>query len=307
MKQIWLDGIMGVIVGDALGLPVQFQSRRELAKNPVTDMRGLAHLLFDNASKTLLSKIEQVVKLIRSKGVGIYFITQSPKDIPDDVLAQLGNKVQHALRAYTPAEQKAVKAAAVSFRENEAFDTYEEMTQLGVGEALISVLDEEGIPTIVKSCKILPPQSQMGALEDAVRTTQIQDNLLYTKYVQMVDRESAYEILKKRVSDEAEEEARAKEEAAAEKLRVKEEAAAQKQREKEEAALARQQQREVEKKQKQLKSTAEKVANSASGTIGRELGNQIGNSIGGKFGKKIGGNVGATLARGIMSTLFRLK
>lgn len=264
----------------------------------------LAHLLFDNAFKTLLSKIEQVVKLIRSKGVGIYFITQSPKDIPDDVLAQLGNKVQHALRAYTPAEQK---AAAVSFRENEAFDTYEEMTQLGVGEALISVLDEEGIPTIVKSCKILPPQSQMGALEDAVRTTQIQDNLLYTKYVQMVDRESAYEILKKRVSDEAEEEARAKEEAAAEKLRVKEEAAAQKQREKEEAALARQQQREVEKKQKQLKSTAEKVANSASGTIGRELGNQIGNSIGGKFGKKIGGNVGATLARGIMSTLFRLK
>lgn len=93
MKQIWLDGIMGVIVGDALGLPVQFQSRRELAKNPVTDMRGLAHLLFDNASKTLLSKIEQVVKWIRSKGVGIYFITQSPKDIPDDVLAQPGNKV----------------------------------------------------------------------------------------------------------------------------------------------------------------------------------------------------------------------
>lgn len=245
-----------------------------------------AHLLFDNASKTLLSKIEQVVKLIRSKGVGIYFITQSPKDIPDDVLAQLGNKVQHALRAYTPAEQKAVKAAAMSFRENEAFDTYEELTSLGIGEALISVLDEEGIPTVVKSSKILPPQSQMGALDDAVRATQIQDNLLYTKYVQMVDRESAYEILKKRVSDEVEEAERAKEAAAAEKLRAKEEAAAQKQREKEEAARERQRQREAEKKQKQLKSTAEKVANSASGTIGRELGNQIGNSIGGKVWKE---------------------
>ncbi|MCI6867131.1 MAG: DUF853 domain-containing protein, partial [Lachnospiraceae bacterium] len=105
-----------------------------------------AHMLFDHAPKALLSKVEQVVKLIRSKGVGIYFITQNPKDIPDGVLAQLGNKVQHALRAYTPAEQKAAKAAAQSFRENPDFDTYEVLTQLGIGEALISVLDEEGIP-----------------------------------------------------------------------------------------------------------------------------------------------------------------
>ena len=109
-----------------------------------------AHMLFDHAPKALLSKVEQVVKLIRSKGVGIYFITQNPKDIPDGVLAQLENKVQHALRAYTPAEQKAAKAAAQSFRENPDFDTYEVLTQLGIGEALISLLDEEGIPTVVK-------------------------------------------------------------------------------------------------------------------------------------------------------------
>ena len=140
-----------------------------------------AHLLFENASKTILSKIEQVVKLIRSKGVGIYFITQNPADIPDDVLGQLGNKVQHALRAYTPKEQKAAKAAAMSFRENPEFDTYEVLSQLGTGEALVSVLDEEGIPTIVKQCTILPPQSQMGALDDEVRNSEIVNNLLYTK------------------------------------------------------------------------------------------------------------------------------
>lgn len=266
-----------------------------------------AHLLFDSASKTLLSKIEQVVKLIRSKGVGIYFITQSPKDIPDDVLAQLGNKVQHALRAYTPAEQKAAKAAALSFRANEAFDTYEELTQLGIGEALISVLDEDGVPTIVKSCKILPPQSQMGALDESVRKTQITDNLLYTKYSQMIDRESAYEILKKKVVEEAEFEQKAEAEAAAEKQRAKEELAAQKQREKEAAALEKKRQKEEEQKSKQIKSAAQKVASSATGTIGRELGNQIGNAIGGSFGKKLGGNIGASLGRGILSTLFKLK
>lgn len=157
-----------------------------------------AHLLFDSASKALLLKIEQVVKLIRSKGVGIYFITQNPKDIPDGVLGQLGNKIQHALHAYTPAEQKGAKAAAQSFRENPEFDTYETLMQLGIGEALVSVLDEEGVPAIVKRCSILPPQSQMGALEDELREEQIKGHLLYTKYAQMIDRESAYELLEKR-------------------------------------------------------------------------------------------------------------
>lgn len=236
-----------------------------------------AHMLFENASKTLLSKIEQVVKLIRSKGVGIYFITQNPKDIPDDVLAQLGNKVQHALRAYTPKEQKAAKAAAESFRENPDFDTYEVLTSLGTGEALISVLDEDGVPTIVKQCKILPPQSQMGALDDNVRKSEISGNLLSIKYSQEIDRESAYELLKKKVVAEEEEEA------------------VQKKKEKEAEAAAR-----------KRKSAVKSVASSATGTIGREIGKQVGNAIGGDFGKKIGGNVGASLGRGLLSTLFKL-
>ena len=286
-----------------------------------------AHLLFDNASKALLSKIEQVVKLIRSKGVGIYFITQNPSDIPDDVLGQLGNKVQHALRAYTPKEQKAAKAAAMSFRENPEFDTYDVLSQLGTGEALISVLDEEGIPTIVKQCTILPPQSQMGALDDAVRKSEIENNLLYLKYTQELDRDSAYEMLTKKVAVEAEEAAEAKAAAEAEKQRLKEEAAAEKQRIKEAEAAEKQRLKEIEAAEKQrlkeeeaarkaeekekaakerkMKTAVKNVASSATGTIGRELGKTIGDSIGGSFGKKIGGNVGASLGRGLLSTLFK--
>ena len=286
-----------------------------------------AHLLFDNASKTLLSKIEQVVKLIRSKGVGIYFITQNPADIPDDVLGQLGNKVQHALRAYTPKEQKGAKAAAMSFRENPEFDTYEVLSQLGTGEALVSVLDEDGIPTVVKQCTILPPQSLMGALDDDTRKSEIVNNLLYTKYTQELDRESAYEHLTKKVAVEAEKAAEAKAEAEAEKLRLKEEAAAEKQRIKEAEAAEKQRLKEIEAAEKQrlkeeeakkkaeekeraakerkVKSAVKSVASSATGTIGRELGKSIGDSIGGSFGKKIGGNVGASLGRGLLSTLFK--
>jgi len=265
-----------------------------------------AHMLFENASKTLLSKIEQVVKLIRSKGVGIYFITQSPKDIPDDVLAQLGNKVQHALRAYTPKEQKAAKAAAESFRENPEFDTYDVLTSLGTGEALVSVLDEDGVPTIVKQCKILPPQSQMGALDERERKNQIQDNMLYIKYSQEVDRESAYEILKKKVAEEDASEAEAKELEAAEKLRLKEEAAALKQKEKEELAAQKKKEKEEAAAAKKRKTAVKNVASSATGTIGREVGKAVGSAIGGDFGKKIGGNVGASLGRGLLSTLFKL-
>ena len=268
-----------------------------------------AHLLFENASKTLLSKIEQVVKLIRSKGVGIYFITQNPADIPDDVLGQLGNKVQHALRAYTPKEQKGAKAAAQSFRENPEFDTYEVLSQLGIGEALVSVLDEEGIPTVVKRCNILPPQSQMGALDDETRKSEILNNLLYTKYTQELDRESAYELLTKKVAAEEEKAAEAKAAADAEKLRLKEEAAAEKQRLKEAEAAEKQRLREAEKekaaKEKQMKRAVKSVASSATGTIGRELGKTIGNSVGGSFGKRLGGNVGASLGRGLLSTLFK--
>jgi len=264
-----------------------------------------AHLLFDNASKTLLNKIEQVVKLIRSKGVGIYFITQNPADIPDDVLGQLGNKVQHALRAYTPKEQKAAKAAAMSFRENPDFDTYEVLSQLGTGEALVSVLDEKGIPTVVKQCTILPPQSLMGALDDKTRESEIVNNLLYTKYTQDLDRESAYELLTKKVAVEAEEAAEAKAAADAEKLRLKEEAAAEKQKLKEEEAARKAEEKEEAAKKKKMQRAVKNVASSATGTLGREIGKSIGGSVGGSFGKRLGGNVGASLGRGLLSTLFK--
>ena len=276
-----------------------------------------AHMLFDSAPKVLLDKIEQVVKLIRSKGVGIYFITQNPKDIPDGVLSQLGNKVQHALRAYTPKEQKDAKAAAQSFRENPDFDTYETMTTLGTGEALVSVLDEDGIPTIVQKTTILPPQSRMGALDDEIRKEQITNSLLYNKYTEMIDRDSAYEFLQRKNLADAEaaqkeaeaaeaEKQRLKEEEAAQKAAEKEAAAAEKQRLREEAAAQKAAQKEAEAKKKKAKSTAKSVARSAGGTIGREIGNTIGKTIGGSFGKKLGGNVGASLGRGILSTLFKL-
>ena len=247
-----------------------------------------------------------MVKLIRSKGVGIYFITQNPADIPDDVLGQLGNKVQHALRAYTPKEQKGAKAAAQSFRENPEFDTYEVLSQLGIGEALVSVLDEDGIPTVVKRCTILPPQSQMGALEDDLRKAEIENNLLYTRYTQELDRESAYEMLTKKVAAEEEAEAEAAAAEAAEKQRLKEEAAAEKQRIKEEEAKIKAEQKAKEAAEKRKKRAVKSVASSATGTIGREVGNAIGESIGGKFGKKLGGNLGASLGRGLLSTLFKV-
>ena len=279
--------------------------------------------LFDGASKSLKMKIEQVVKLIRSKGVGIYFVTQKPSDIPDGVLSQLGNKIQHALRAYTPAEQKAVKAAAQSYRVNPDFDTYEVLQELGIGEALVSVLDEEGVPTVVKRCNILPPQSRMGALDDEQREKEIKNSNLYVRYAEAFDRDSAYEFLTRQAKQEAEEKAKAEEEAAAEKQRQKEEAEAEKQRQKEEAAAEKQRQREelaaekqrqkeeaaaqkaAEAKNKAAKKAVNSAASSAAGTVGREVGNQIGKSIGGKFGKKIGGNVGASLGRGLLSTFLK--
>ena len=154
-----------------------------------------AHLLFDSCSKTLLEKIEQVVRLIRSKGVGVYFITQSPADIPMSILGQLGNRVQHALRAYTPLDQKAVKVAAQTFRTNPAFDTEEAITQLKTGEALVSFLDETGAPGVVSRATILPPQSYMSAIDAQLRRTFIETSPLYGVYDEPVDRQSAYEML----------------------------------------------------------------------------------------------------------------
>ena len=160
-----------------------------------------AHLLFNDAPAALLDKIEQVVRLIRSKGVGVYFVTQNPADVPDKVLSQLGNRVQHALRAFSPRDQKAVRAAAETMRDNPALDEQSVITELGVGEALVSCLDEKGRPGIVERAFIVPPQSQIGPLTAAERQTLMQQSLLAGHYEAVVDRESAYEILKQRAAE----------------------------------------------------------------------------------------------------------
>jgi DNA helicase HerA-like ATPase len=155
-------------------------------------------LLFTDASNVLLEKIEQVIRLIRSKGVGVYFVTQNPLDVPDVVLGQLGNRVQHALRAFTPRDQKAVKAAAQTFRQSKEIDVETAITELGVGEALVSFLDEKGHPNIVDRALIYPPQSQLPPLTPVEREQLVKQSTLYGHYENLVDRESAYEMLKAR-------------------------------------------------------------------------------------------------------------
>ena len=175
-----------------------------------------AHMLFDGTSKALLDKIEQVIRLIRSKGVGIYFITQSPTDIPENILGQLGNRVQHALRAYTPKDQKAVKTAADTFRANPDFKTDEAIMNLETGEALVSFLDEKGAPSMVERAKILFPLSQIGAVTDGQRLDIIKMSRIYGKYDKPIDRESAFEVLMAEAEQqlaEQQEEAAANEEA----------------------------------------------------------------------------------------------
>ncbi|MEM9570125.1 MAG: helicase HerA-like domain-containing protein [Pseudomonadota bacterium] len=217
-----------------------------------------AHLLFNDAPRALLEKIEQVVRLIRSKGIGVFFVTQNPRDLPDSVLAQLGNRIQHALRAYTPAERKGVKAAAESFRENPSFDAQEVITDLGVGEALVSTLDEKGAPGVVQRTLIRPPSSRLGPATDAERKAEMQNSPVLGIYDDPIDRESAYEILLKREEEAA---------AAAEKLAKEEEAA----------------ERELEKKKARSKTTrstrrrstrmtpTERAINTATRTISRRV------------------------------------
>lgn len=249
-----------------------------------------AHLLFNDAPKVLLEKVEQVVRLIRSKGIGVFFISQSPTDMPDSVLSQLGNRVQHALRAYSPSDQKAVKSAAQTFRANPAFDTEEVITQLGTGEALVSFLDADGRPGIVERAFILPPQSLMGGIDDATRSQVINESEMCAKYGQDVDRESAYEVLIKRCEQEkaeeaaqakAAEEAKAKE--AADKEMAKAEAAKEKAEEKERIAEERAEEKErlakekaeLYKKTHHRKTSIEKAADSAMTSIGREVGRSL--------------------------------
>ena len=300
-----------------------------------------AHLLFKGAPKALLQKIEQVVKLIRSKGVGIYFITQSPGDIPDEVLGQLGNKIQHALHAYTPADQKAVRAAASSFRINPEFDTKEVLTQLGIGEALVSFLQEDGSPSVVWRAKILPPQSQLGPIEEEERKRQVQDNMLYAKYGVMIDRDSAYEFLLRKGNEEAArqerllaEEQKKKEE---EKARLEAEKAAQKeaeQREKEAKKEAERQEREAKKEAERQEREAKKEAErrereakkeaerrekaiqkeqeaakrakkQAGASVAKTAAGTIGREVGNEIGKNVGGSFGKRLGGNLGAALGR--
>lgn len=231
-----------------------------------------AHLLFDDAPKALIDKVEQVVRLIRSKGVSVWFITQNPSDIPDSVLGQIGNRVQHALRAYTPADQKALNAAARSFRINPAFRTADAIQELGTGEALVSVLDEKGVPTMVERANILPPKSSMAAVEESELQALVNSSCLKKKYAVEADCESAYEQLVKVNEEEAKAEAEAKEKEEKEKAKAKEKA------EKEKA--------KAKKSSGRKKTSAfEKAVNSTANTIGREIGKKIVRGIFGSFFK----------------------
>ena len=281
-----------------------------------------AHLLFTDAPKALVQKIVQVVKLIRSKGVGVYFISQSPSDIPNDVLAQLSNRVQHALRAYTPAEQKSIRAAAKAFRVNPSFDTETVLTELGVGEALVSFLDEKGIPTVVERAKILPPQSMMGIAEESAVQSVIRSDEFEPKYRETEDRESAYEVLVAATAELEEQRRREAEEAAAEKQRQKEEAEAEKQRQREEAAAEKAAAREAAQAEKQRqreeaaaqreaereaaakKKVAQKAVTSASSTVVTAVSHNLVNSVvGGK--KTSAGTIAKRAATNALSSVLR--
>ena len=218
-----------------------------------------AHLLFKDAPKALLDKVEQVVRLIRSKGVSVWFISQSPSDLPDSVLGQIGNRVQHALRAYTPKDQKALRAAAQSFRENESLDTEEALQALGVGEALVSVLDEKGVPTIVQRANVLPPRSSMNAVAEDVIRQNIAANPLHSKYAGNEDRESAYEILQEQAEEAREEAEKAAKKAEKEAKKAKQSSSSGKK-----STTA-----------KKTKSAFDKVVSSAANTVGRELGKKL--------------------------------
>lgn len=209
-----------------------------------------AYLLFTDAPKPLLDKLELTVRLIRSKGVGVFFITQNPTDVPDSILNQLGNKVQHALRAFTPKEQKNVKLAAETFRPREGMNVAEAITSLSVGEALVSTLDDSGAPTPVDRVMIVPPESKIGTLDPMKREILISGNILYDKYYETIDPKSAYEVLTEQ------NQAKEKERLAAQEERL----------------------REKEKKEKNLKfnrSSIGRLQNNVLGSIGREVGRQL--------------------------------
>ncbi len=245
-----------------------------------------AHMLFADTSKALTDKIEQVIRLIRSKGVGIYFITQSPTDIPENILGQLGNRVQHALRAYTPKDQKAVRSAAQTFRTNPAFKTEDAILELETGEALVSVLDEKGAPTVVERAKILFPLSQIGAITEEQRADLIKKSRLYGRYEHAIDRESAFEVLLAQAEQAAKEAADAAEEAQAAR----------------EAADAEKEAAKVEKEEakRRKNSLGNKifgaVVTAVTASVARSVGSAVSNSLGGK--KSSAGKSGSKSAAG---------
>ena len=223
-----------------------------------------AHMLFEGTSKALTDKIEQVVRLIRSKGVGVYFVTQSPTDIPEDILGQLGNRVQHALRAFTPKDQKAVKTAADTFRANPAFKTDEAIMNLETGEALVSFLDEKGAPRVVERAKILFPLSQIGAITEDQRADLIKKSRLFGRYDHPVDRESAFEVLLQKAEEAAREEEERKAAEEEEKIRAKEE------KEKEKAKAA---------KKKKTAGIGNKVLSAVATAIAASLAKSVGSAV----------------------------
>lgn len=223
-----------------------------------------AHLLFNDMPKSLVSQVEKVVRLIRSKGVGVYFVTQNPIDLPESILAQLGNRIQHALRAYTPKEQKAIKAAADSYRPNENFKVADVITELQVGEALISFLDETGTPSVVERAMIRPPESFLGTVDETQYKKLIESSPFDAQYKTPVDRESAYELLSKKIDAEREEEAK-------EKL--------QKELEKEEKIKEKA-------KKKKPKGAVEKIADSFTNQLIRSIGREMSRSVLGIFKRK---------------------
>jgi uncharacterized protein len=248
-----------------------------------------AHLLFDEAPKALLEKIEQVVRLIRSKGVGVYFVTQNPLDVPDTVLAQLGNRVQHALRAYTPRDQKAVKSAAETFRPNPKLKTAQVITELGVGEALVSFLEDKGVPSIVERILIRPPSARVGPVSPAERKGIIDKSPVRGQYDTSIDRESAYEKLQKKTADKMTEEQQVQEEASSgggigDFI----------------GSIFGTTRRRGERL-----TTSQTIAREVTRTVTNRVAGQIAADLGRSFGGKIGGSVGRAIVRGTLGGILR--
>ena len=293
-----------------------------------------AHLLFKNASKSLLEKIEQVVKLIRSKGVSVFFVTQSPGDIPGAVMSQLGNKIEHGLHAYTPAEQKALNAAADAFRVNPEFDTKELMQNLGTGEAVVSMLDEKGAPMMAEHAFVLPPESRMGAISDEERQAAVENSPLDAKYREMIDNVSAYEMITGKGAQAAPAEtvtapdgqvygntsgipaAQPQPDGEQPEISIDFEVGS------EEEPAAPKKKTAKTKKAAQAeeddgagiggvadnllgRSGTRQVIRSTGGTIGREIGKTIGEAVLGKKGRTIGGNIGSSIGRNLFGTLTK--